>query len=146
MTSQKTNNEKKELPDSKDSIVKKVIDLGSVRQSFSHGRSKTVTVEVKKRRILNRSNLVTKHSSKNSIYSNKPFGVTDEEWKKRLRVLESSKKLIADEKESAKRKYDAQAFLAAEQKNASKEEKKRKETNIRLKAEREERKKKHFKN
>jgi translation initiation factor IF-2 len=32
--------------------MKKTVDAGSVRQSFSHGRSKTVTVEVKRKRTL----------------------------------------------------------------------------------------------
>ncbi len=30
--------------------LKKTVETGSVRQSFSHGRTKTVTVEVKKKR------------------------------------------------------------------------------------------------
>ena len=33
--------------------LKKTIDVGQVRQSFSHGRSKTVTVEVKRKRVYN---------------------------------------------------------------------------------------------
>ncbi|MBL0941727.1 MAG: translation initiation factor IF-2 [Alphaproteobacteria bacterium] len=41
---------KKTLSLSKGSEVKKIVDAGQVRQSFSHGRSKTVTVEVKRRR------------------------------------------------------------------------------------------------
>ena len=32
--------------------LKKTVESGQVRQSFSHGRSKTVTVEVKKKRTL----------------------------------------------------------------------------------------------
>ena len=32
--------------------LKKTVDAGSVRQSFSHGRSKTVTVEVKRKRTI----------------------------------------------------------------------------------------------
>src|SRR5688500_18226150 len=34
--------------------VKRTIETGKVKQSFSHGRSNTVVVEVKKRRILGR--------------------------------------------------------------------------------------------
>ncbi len=34
--------------------IKKTIEAGKVKQSFSHGRSKTVMVEVKKRRVLKR--------------------------------------------------------------------------------------------
>ena len=32
--------------------LKKTVDAGSVRQSFSHGRTKTVTVEVKRKRTI----------------------------------------------------------------------------------------------
>src|SRR5437868_6856525 len=34
--------------------LKRTVETGKVKQSFSHGRSKTVVVEVKKRRILGR--------------------------------------------------------------------------------------------
>src|SRR5919112_436465 len=34
--------------------VKRTVETGKVKQSFSHGRSNTVVVEVKKRRILGR--------------------------------------------------------------------------------------------
>ncbi|MGQ0674888.1 MAG: translation initiation factor IF-2 associated domain-containing protein, partial [Rhodospirillales bacterium] len=32
--------------------LKKTVETGQVRQSFSHGRSKTVTVEVKRKRTI----------------------------------------------------------------------------------------------
>ena len=34
--------------------IKRTVETGKVKQSFSHGRSNTVVVEVKKRRILGR--------------------------------------------------------------------------------------------
>ena len=34
--------------------IKRTIDAGNVKQSFSHGRSNTVQVEVKKRRVFGR--------------------------------------------------------------------------------------------
>ena len=34
--------------------LKKTVETGQVRQSFSHGRSKTVTVERRKKRSINR--------------------------------------------------------------------------------------------
>ena len=34
--------------------LKRTVETGKVKQSFSHGRSNTVVVEVKKRRILGR--------------------------------------------------------------------------------------------
>ena len=35
--------------------LKKTVETGQVRQSFSHGRTKAVTVEVKKKRTFERS-------------------------------------------------------------------------------------------
>lgn len=43
--------EKKTLTLSKKTDIKKVVESDQVRQSFSHGRSKTVSVEVKRKRI-----------------------------------------------------------------------------------------------
>src|SRR5579862_553429 len=42
---------KKTLTLSKKLDVKKVVESDQVRQSFSHGRSKTVSVEVKRKRV-----------------------------------------------------------------------------------------------
>src|SRR5476651_2138831 len=43
---------KKTLTLSKKLDVKKVVESDQVRQSFSHGRSKTVAVEVKRKRVM----------------------------------------------------------------------------------------------
>ena len=34
--------------------IKRTVDVGKVKQSFSHGRTKSVVVEVKRRRVLGR--------------------------------------------------------------------------------------------
>ena len=142
MADHKDIEQKKKLTLSSNRTVKKVIDAGSVRQSFSHGRSKTVAVEVKKRRILGKmsANITNILKNKSSIYSSKPDGVTDEEWEKRLRVLEQSQHLRLVEEKKAKEKSNARAVLAQEQLNASKEVKRRQEENIRLRIEREQKK------
>ncbi|MCP4922534.1 MAG: translation initiation factor IF-2 [bacterium] len=143
MADQKDSEQKKKLTLSGSRTVKKVVDAGSVRQSFSHGRSRTVAVEVKKRRFLGKlgADGVPGSKGKPSIYPNKPAGATDEEWEKRLRVLNQAQELRASEEEKAKEKSDAHAALAAEQRSASQEGKRRQEENIRLLTEREQKKK-----
>lgn len=143
MADQKDSEQKKKLTLSGNRTVKKVVDAGSVRQSFSHGRSKTVAVEVRKRRILGKAGTGGPHFSKgkSSVYPNKPAGVTDEEWEKRLKVLMQAQQLRAAEEEKAKEKSDSHAALAAEQRNASQEGKRRQEENLRLRTEREQKKK-----
>jgi translation initiation factor IF-2 len=142
MADQKDSDQKKKLTLSGNRTVKKVVDAGSVRQSFSHGRSKTVAVEVKKRRVIGKPGTTGVSGSKGapSAYPNKPAGVTDEEWEKRLKILEQAQKLRAEEEEKAKEKSDAHAALAAEQRQASEEEKRRQEENLRLRQEREQKK------
>ena len=43
--------------------LKKTVESGQVRQSFSHGRSKAVTVEVKKKRTFTRDGAKFKESA-----------------------------------------------------------------------------------
>ena len=49
--------------------LKKTFDAGKIKQSFSHGRSRSVSVEVKKKRFFSEKNLVSSEESKekNSI-------------------------------------------------------------------------------
>ena len=49
-----TENEKPKLGMRAPLGLKRTVETGKVKQSFSHGRSNTVVVEVKKRRILGR--------------------------------------------------------------------------------------------
>src|SRR5215468_6653495 len=49
-----TDNEKPKLGMRAPLGLKRTVETGKVKQSFSHGRSNTVVVEVKKRRILGR--------------------------------------------------------------------------------------------
>merc|ERR1712100_497693 len=98
---------KKKLTLSKNNTTKKQIGSGSIRQSFSHGRSKTVTVEVKRRRGINKPNNKINIKKKFSLYTNKPTIITDEEWEKRLNVLKKANKLKAYEAEKAKEKSTA---------------------------------------
>ena len=49
-----TDNEKPKLGMRAPLGLKRTVETGKVKQSFSHGRSNTVVVEVKRRRILGR--------------------------------------------------------------------------------------------
>ena len=44
--------------------LKKTFDAGKIKQSFSHGRSRSVSVEVKKKRFFSEKNLVSSEESK----------------------------------------------------------------------------------
>ena len=62
MTDAKDKDERKSLSLNKPRRleIKKTVEGGQVRQSFSHGRSKTVQVEVRKRRSVPRDEVVSK--------------------------------------------------------------------------------------
>ena len=49
--------------------LKKTFDAGKIKQSFSHGRSRSVSVEVKKKRFFSEKNLISGEESKQK-YSN----------------------------------------------------------------------------
>ncbi|MBP6986421.1 MAG: translation initiation factor IF-2 [Alphaproteobacteria bacterium] len=93
---------------------------GQVRQSFSHGRSKQVAVEVKKKKVIN------KPTEGQPIVSEKmaqamaaiPKGLTEKEWHARLNAVKA---------ESERAKLAEEARIAAEI-----EEQKRKEEEQRL--------------
>ncbi|MEN8236097.1 MAG: translation initiation factor IF-2 [Pseudomonadota bacterium] len=101
--------------------LKKVVSAGQVRQSFSHGRSKTVEVEVKKkRRTISKEQLASttttneesapepskkpiSQSAEQSLPAETdkeedtksqaiPHGLTKEEWEARIRVVKAAKK------------------------------------------------------
>lgn len=97
---------KKTLSLSKSAEPKKVVDAGQVRQSFSHGRSKTVTVEVKRRRsslktetkdvekVMNVLPVEPAKTIKAPIVSNEksfiPGGLTEKEWDARKQAVQGA--------------------------------------------------------
>ena len=87
--------------------LKKVVSAGRVRQSFSHGRSKTVEVEVKKRRrtqtqppesppesIVDKETIVEEQPASPAAPPEQPsaipHGLTKEEWHARIRAVRAS--------------------------------------------------------
>ncbi len=105
---------------------------GTVRQSFSHGRSKSVVVETKRKRVV-----VPKPGTGGATTGQRPAGtgnVKDSELERRLKALEAAKAEEADRKAQIEAEAQARAE-ERERRRAEIEEKEREE------AEREERKK-----
>ncbi|MDR0406550.1 MAG: translation initiation factor IF-2 [Holosporales bacterium] len=107
---------KKTLVLSRSLVGRKTLDMGQVRQSFSHGRSKTVAVEVKRKRVLsNALNPSIGNSAENEPFivtaeTIRPLGLTDQEWETRLRVVKEAIR-DADELEERRNKERGQSPL-----------------------------------
>lgn len=107
---------------------------GTVRQSFSHGRSKSVVVETKRKRVV-----VPKPGAGGAGGQQKPAGVSDGELERRRKALEAAKAQEAERQAREKAEGDARA-LERERRRKEKEEAEReaKEREIRLQREAEE--------
>ena len=115
--------------------IRKPIETGSVRQSFPHGRSKTVQVEVRKKRIGPGAgpSLVEKSETLASAKTAKPavapaapaaaprrgvvlpHGLTPEEAARRARALKGAIKADEEERRQAALEVDRQRQQAADQ-------------------------------
>ena len=126
--------------------LKKTVDAGQVRQSFSHGRTKSVAVEVRRKRSLGKAAAPlspqetetapqTPGGQKKSIQSRKPAvlkTLTEEEAAARRRALETAKQnetaneLLEKNAAEAEARRQA-AMLEEETRRLEQEEKNRKE-------------------
>ena len=95
-----------------DSDGKKTLGLrggpraGNVKQSFSHGRSKSVVVETKRKRVVVPKSGTAKpmdgaQTTENTA-SARPSGVTDAEMERRMKALQAAKAREAEEKSERK--------------------------------------------
>ena len=116
---------------------------GQVRQSFSHGRSKSVVVETKRKRIIvpkpSISSQVKSSPQKSSSPSKTPDGISSSELERRKKALaiarkreeEDKNKRDADEKsreaEREKKRADLETKEKEEQERKEKEKEKREE-------------------
>jgi translation initiation factor IF-2 len=98
-------NKKKTLTLSKSVELNKIVDAGHIRQSFSHGRSKTVSVEVKKKRTIDTSDAsgasrtaIEKLRAHDTESSDK---LTTSEIEARIKALQDSKR-AGDEPKSVR--------------------------------------------
>ncbi|MDR2412132.1 MAG: translation initiation factor IF-2 [Holosporales bacterium] len=69
------------------SLGARKVDVGQVRQSFSRGRSKTVSVEVRRKRFPPGGTTAPAKEEVSPLESARPLGLTDQEWETRLRVV-----------------------------------------------------------
>jgi len=126
---------------------------GSVKQSFSHGRTKNVVVETKRKRVVvpkpgasgaSGGTGTSKSTSPGGDPSKRPAGISDAELERRMKALAAARAREADE--SAKREADEKARTEerdrrrSEQEAKEREEREREEA-LRAKQEEEDRKK-----
>ena len=106
----------------------------NVKQSFSHGRSKNVVVETKRKRVVVPKAGVSKSSIQSSSKDGGkalPSGITDTEMERRLKALQAAKAREADEvaqrEASAKEREQEREQKRLEQENKQRELKKAEE-------------------
>ena len=124
---------------------------GTVKQSFSHGRSKQVVVETKKRRAVGPGGSSSSAPAKDAPKGNdtlearlvataKKLGITVDELKARQKALLERKNEVAARAKEEQREKEAQDRLRSEQEKKLQEAKEREEAEARRKAEEEARK------
>ena len=113
----------------------------NVKQSFSHGRSKNVVVETKRKRVVVPKSGVTKtsiQSSNKADGTGLPSGIKDTEMERRLKALQAAKAREADEvaqrEASAKEREQEREQKRLEQENKQLELKKAEEIETQEKA------------
>jgi len=128
-------------------------DTGVVKQSFSHGRSKQVVVQKKKKRISAAPTKATKSGADASSPTKakpagpskaaelaKKLGITEAELRARQAALKKREEDVQKRKAEDAAKQDAQRRLKEEQDRLQREEQEREEAEARKKAEEEARK------
>ena len=107
---------------------------GNVKQSFSHGRSKNVVVETKRKRIVvpkAGTSKTTIQTSNKEGTKNLSSGITDTEMERRLKALQAAKAREADEvaqrEANAKEREQEREHKRLEQENKQRELKKAEE-------------------
>lgn len=122
---------------------------GNVKQSFSHGRTKNVVVETKRKRIvvpkpgMAKPTVGGSNKVVSSAPSKRPAGITDAEMERRLKALKIAK--AREVEDAAKRKAEEDARAADRERRkaeieAKDREEKEREERLKAKAEDEERK------
>ena len=107
---------------------------GNVKQSFSHGRSKNVVVETKRKRVVvpkAGTSKTTIQTSNKEGSKNLPSGITETEMERRLKALQAAKAREADEvaqrEANAKEREQEREQKRLEQENKQRELKKAEE-------------------
>ena len=138
MTEEKDKDTKKPLGLKKKLELKKSVETGKIKQSFSHGRSKSVTVEVKRKRVIgiNKPTVEKKEEEKAAPVEEKPTfktagkeeqKFTSEEMEVRRKALEGAKKAEEERKVREAEKAEEQKLQKEEEERLAAEEKVRRE-------------------
>ncbi|MEM9901899.1 MAG: translation initiation factor IF-2 [Pseudomonadota bacterium] len=137
-----------------DSDGKKTLGLksgprsGQVKQSFSHGRTKSVLVETKRKRVVKpqpaASGKPAGSAPAGGDPSRRPAGISDAEMERRMKALAAAKAREADEavkREAEEKRREAERQRRREEIEAKEREEREREVALKAKAEEEERKK-----
>ncbi len=129
-TNEKNKDKKPLTLSSKTLTLKKDGDGAKVRQSFTHGRSKTVTVEVKKKRIILPD---SEKSGGQSSKSANTSGLTPQQIQERLSAIHGAMQTQASESERLRlealaKKQEQEAVEAAQRERETEEAKEKEET------------------
>ncbi len=123
---------------------------GNVKQSFSHGRTKNVVVETKRKRVVVPKTATAKPgaapgaaNASPGVTAKRPAGISDAEMERRLKALQAAKAREADE--AAQREADERERAEERERRRAEQETKEREQReaaeaIKAKAEEEERK------
>ncbi len=122
MSEKSDKKEKKTLSLGKKLGDKSLSSVSQVRQSFSHGRSKTVEVEVKRKR---RKSLRAEESVKETPETSIPEGFTKDEWEARLKVAKDAFKVQQTEQANLEAEREKRRLLEEKTKAEFEENKKR---------------------
>ncbi len=122
---------------------------GNVKQSFSHGRTKNVVVETKRKRVvvpkpgMSKPTVGGKNKVLKSDPSKRPAGISDAEMERRLKALKLAKAQEVEDAARRKAEDEARAAERARRKaeaEAKEREEQEREARIKAKAEEEDRK------
>ncbi|RBI77583.1 translation initiation factor IF-2 [Roseovarius sp. TE539] len=124
---------------------------GNVKQSFSHGRTKNVVVETKRKRVVKPGQGAAGgapggggKSARSSDPSKRPAGISDSEMERRMKALQAAKAREneeAEQRESEERKREEERQRRREEVEAKEREQREAEERAKAKAEEEARKK-----
>ncbi|WP_366556339.1 translation initiation factor IF-2 [Aquibaculum sediminis] len=108
-TDEKTDAKKLTLNRPKKLELKKTVETGQVRQSFSHGRSKTVQVEVRRKRVYRPGETAEQAPAAERPEFHGDDGLTRAEREARMRAIEQARE------DEARRKAEAEVRRQAEE-------------------------------
>ncbi|NSX53874.1 translation initiation factor IF-2 [Parasulfitobacter algicola] len=119
---------------------------GNVKQSFSHGRTKSVVVETKRKRVVVPKPGGAKASGNSSVGdpSKRPAGISDAEMDRRLKALQAARareSQEAAEREAAEKAREQDRKRRREEQEIKEREEREREERAKAKVEEEERKK-----